>query len=98
VPRRCEQRQRERRDRRRGIMGGRRRLDAHDRLSAGMVRALSGVVGVIRWGYYNAVAVEGYTITRTGGTYTLVARVVPRLLNELNLSIRPPLFATPSLL
>src|SRR4029434_4821853 len=62
-----------------------------------MVRALTGVVGVIRWGYYNAVAVEGYTITRTGGTYTLVARVVPGLINALNLSMRPLVFVTPFL-
>ena len=30
------------------------------------VAVIRGVIGQIRWGYFNAAAIDGYTVTRTG--------------------------------
>lgn len=39
---------------------------------------LRGVVGLIKWSYYTAAQIEGYTVTRTkaGTVWTLTATVV----------------------
>jgi len=58
---------------------------------------ISGVVGQIKWAYYNAAAVNGYTVgrvkTRAGITWTLVATVV--MVDKFKMSQRPLYFVAP---
>lgn len=54
---------------------------------------LTGVVGVIRWHYYTAAQVEGYTVTRSkdGRRWSLTATVV--LADQFKMSQRPLTFS-----
>jgi hypothetical protein len=60
--------------------------------------AMTGVVGLIKWSYYNAAAINGYTVLRTkaaDGTiaWSLVAAVV--MSDPFKLSQKPLMFVAP---
>ncbi len=58
---------------------------------------IKGVVGTIRWGYYTAAAINGYTAVRTrgprGDTWSLRATVV--LADAFKMAQRPLTFVAP---
>jgi hypothetical protein len=54
---------------------------------------LRGTVAAVKWHYYTAAAVNGYTVTRTDGKISLVATVVMR--DPFKLSMRPLIFEAP---
>ena len=54
---------------------------------------LRGTVGAIKWHYYTAAAVNGYTVARTERGLSLVATVV--LKDAFKLSQRPLIFEAP---
>ena len=55
---------------------------------------IRGVVGQIRWSYYTAAAINGYTVTRSkAGEWSLSATVV--LADAFKISQRPLLFVAP---
>jgi len=56
-----------------------------------------GVVGQVRWGYYDAARLEGYTAQRDPKTqrWSLRARVVPGSANAFNMRQRPLRFIAP---
>jgi hypothetical protein len=49
-----------------------------------------GLAGVIRWGYFDAARVDGWTVTRTTETWTLAARIVSA--DPFKLTQRPLMF------
>lgn len=56
--------------------------------------AIRGVVGAIRWGYYSAARLEGYTVRRSAtGQWSLQATMV--LADAYKLAQRPLLFVAP---
>jgi hypothetical protein len=55
---------------------------------------LRGIVGHVKWHYYTAAAINGYTVTRTeGGGLSLVATVVMH--DAFKLAQRPLVFEAP---
>ena len=55
---------------------------------------IRGVVGQIRWAYYTAAAINGYTVTRSkAGAWSLSATVV--LADAFKIAQRPLLFVAP---
>jgi hypothetical protein len=58
---------------------------------------IRGVVGTIKWAYYNAAAINGYRVTQTpDGQWHLRATVVPGLSDSFKLSQRPLRFVAPT--
>lgn len=55
-----------------------------------MPLVLKGVVGQVKWSYYVAAAINGYTISRTGDEWKLTATVVSS--DAFKLSRKPLLF------
>jgi hypothetical protein len=60
----------------------------------GQPTSIRGVVGRIDWGYFRAAAINGYTVTRTGDTWTLRGTVVAR--DAFNLTRTPLIFVAPT--
>lgn len=58
-----------------------------------MAVAIRGVVGQIKWAFYVAAAINGYTVTREAEQWTLRATVVSS--DAFKLSKRPLLFVAP---
>lgn len=56
--------------------------------------SITGVVGQIKWGYYNAAAINGYTVTRQGTEWRLRATVV--VSDAFKLAQRPLRFVAPT--
>lgn len=56
--------------------------------------SVKGVVGQIKWAYYTAAAVNGYTVTRTGGEWSLRGVVVNA--DAFKLAQRPLIFVAPT--
>jgi len=55
---------------------------------------IRGVVGKLTWGYFNAAAINGYTVQRgTDGRWTLTATVVSA--DRFKLSQKPLVFVAP---
>ena len=54
---------------------------------------IRGVVGRIEWGYFNAAAINGYTVTRTDGHWRVSGIVV--LADSFKLAQQPLLFVAP---
>lgn len=54
---------------------------------------IRGVKAVIRWAYYNAAAINGYTVTRKDGTWNLRATVVSS--DAFKMAQRPLVFVAP---
>ena len=55
--------------------------------------SIRGVVGLIRWAYYTAAAVNGYTVTQTTQGWRLQATVVNA--DAFKMAQRPLLFVAP---
>ena len=55
---------------------------------------MTGVVGRIRWAYYDAAQLEGYTVTRAGTDWRVSGRVV--LSDAFKLAQRPLVFVAPT--
>jgi hypothetical protein len=55
--------------------------------------SINGVKAVVRWGYYNAAAIQGYTVTRKGQEWSVRAAVV--ISDAFKLSQRPLMFVAP---
>lgn len=55
--------------------------------------SITGVVGQIKWHYYVAAAINGYTVTRNEGVWSLRGTVV--LSDAFKLSQRPLTFVAP---
>jgi len=61
-----------------------------------MALAISGINGVIRWGYYNAAKIEGYAVYRDkDGHWTMTATLV--LSDAFKMRQRPLMFVAPYL-
>lgn len=59
-----------------------------------MQACVRGVVGLVKWSYYHAAAINGYTVTRkTDGTWALRATVVTS--DAYKLAQRPLIFVAP---
>lgn len=61
-----------------------------------MEHAITGAVATVRWSYYDAATIEGFTITRVPGdaaAWAVVGRVVQA--NAYNLAQRPLRFVVP---
>jgi hypothetical protein len=56
---------------------------------------IRGVIGVVKWAYYNAAAIEGYTVTRTKGSASWSLRATVILSDSFKLSQRPLMFEAP---
>lgn len=56
---------------------------------------LRGVVGIVKWSYYNAAAIDGYTVTRDKrtGFWSMTARVV--MSDPFKLRQKPLIFVAP---
>lgn len=54
---------------------------------------IRGIVARLDWGYFPAAAINGYTVTRRGDRWSLVAQIVHR--NAYNLDQRPLHFIAP---
>jgi hypothetical protein len=54
---------------------------------------IKGVVGKVRWAYYDAAAINGYTVTRSGHDWTLRGTVV--LSDAFKMTQRPLTFVAP---
>ena len=55
---------------------------------------IRGVVGIVKWAYYNAAAINGYTVTRSGdGRWSLTANVVQK--DDFKITQRPLFFVAP---
>jgi len=54
---------------------------------------IRGVVGQLKWSYYMAGAINGYTVERTGATWTLTGALV--MSDPFKLSQRPLVFVAP---
>lgn len=55
--------------------------------------SITGVVGQVKWAYYVAAAINGYTVTRVGPQWSLRATVVTA--DAFKLSQRPLMFVAP---
>lgn len=55
--------------------------------------SIKGVVGLVKWSYYTAAAINGYTVTRSESVWTLQASVVAS--DAFKLSQRPLVFVAP---
>lgn len=60
---------------------------------SGLVGGITGVVGHIKWHYYTAAAINGYTVSRAGTEWSLRAIVV--LSDAFKLTQRPLKFHAP---
>ena len=59
-----------------------------------MAGSIRGAVAAVAWGYYNAAAIEGYSITRSAaGAWSVTGRVV--MSDSFKLSQRPLFFVAP---
>lgn len=58
-----------------------------------MPKSVRGVVGQVKWSYYIAAAINGYTVTREGSQWSLSATVV--LSDAFKLSQKPLMFVAP---
>lgn len=58
-----------------------------------MPLSMTGVVGKVTWGYYNAAAINGYAVTRNGSDWSLRATVIAS--DAYNLAQRPLVFVAP---
>lgn len=58
-----------------------------------MPATITGVVGQIKWSYYAAAAINGYTITLAGSAWRLTGQVV--MSDAFKLSQRPLVFVAP---
>jgi hypothetical protein len=58
-----------------------------------VVRAHPGAVGHLRWAYYAAAVLEGYTVDKTDQVWTLEAHVMQR--DAFKLTQRPLVFVAP---
>jgi hypothetical protein len=58
-----------------------------------VAQTISGAVAHVRWRYYDAATIEGFTITPAGEAWLLVGRVVQA--NAFNLTQRPLTFIVP---
>ena len=58
-----------------------------------MPALVQGVVGQVKWHYYTAAAINGYTVSRTEGRWTLQATVV--LSDAFKMAQRPLTFVAP---
>lgn len=59
-----------------------------------MAGSITGVVGQVKWAYYMAAALNGYTVTRTGSTWILRGTVVAS--DAFKLAQRPLMFVAPT--
>jgi hypothetical protein len=55
--------------------------------------SIRGVVGYVRWAYYDAARIDGYTITREGSRWTVTGRVV--FSDSFKMTRRPLIFVAP---
>lgn len=63
-----------------------------------MIRAhIRGVVGIVKWSYYNAAAIHGYAVTRDANkrTWSLRAQLVPGAIDRFKMAQRPLVFVAP---
>jgi hypothetical protein len=59
-----------------------------------MAGSIQGVIATVVWGYYNAAAIEGYTVTfSAAGAWSATGRVV--MSDSFKLSQRPLMFVAP---
>lgn len=58
-----------------------------------MEHAITGAVAYVRWTYYDAATIEGFSITRAGDAWAVAGRVVQS--NSFNLTQRPLTFVVP---
>ena len=59
------------------------------------MRSITGRVAALKWSYYNAAAVEGYTVTRTDKAWTATGAIVPGAVDPFKLAQRPLFFVAP---
>jgi hypothetical protein len=61
------------------------------------VQTIRGRVAAVKWAYYTAAAVEGYTVThdRAAGAWSVAGNLVPGAVDAYKLAQRPLFFVAP---
>ncbi len=59
------------------------------------MHTIRGRVASVKWAYFTAAAVDGYTVTRTGATWTVSGTFVPGAVDAFKLAQRPLFFVAP---
>ena len=60
------------------------------------MRSITGRVAALKWAYYNAAAIEGYTVTRDDRkVWTATGSIVPGAVDAFKLAQRPLFFVAP---
>jgi len=60
-----------------------------------MLRTIRGRAAAIKWAYFDAAAVEGYTVTQTAGAWRVTGALVPGRVDAFKLTRRPLFFVAP---
>ena len=61
-----------------------------------MMRSITGRVAALKWAYYHAAAIEGYTVTRDERqVWTATGALVPGAVDAFKLAQRPLYFVAP---
>ena len=59
------------------------------------MRAIRGRVAAIKWGYFDAAAVEGYSVTKDADGWKVHGALIPGRVDAFKLSQRPLYFVAP---
>lgn len=59
------------------------------------MRTIRGKVAAVKWAYYTAAAIEGYTVTHEAGAWSVSGTLVPGAVDAYKMAQRPLFFVAP---